>query len=49
MNAKEPLEIAKPLHKEHCIACEMMEESKDESKESKMKVLKTFQLHHNTR
>jgi hypothetical protein len=27
MNAKEPLEIAKPPHKEHCIACEMMEES----------------------
>jgi len=27
MNAKEPLEIAKPPHKDHCIACEMMKES----------------------
>ena len=27
MNAKGPLEIAKPPNKDHCIACEMMEES----------------------
>jgi hypothetical protein len=27
MNAKEPLEIAKAPHKQHCIVCEMMEES----------------------
>ncbi len=26
MNAKEPLEIAKPPRKEHCAVCEMMEE-----------------------